>query len=139
MSAPEPSLLVPRLLGLPARKKRGDGFGQSLLDDIRFARRFRRLRRTAIAWRVPEAAEEDLILGDPMLGRFAEDVAALGEHEGMACVVLERLWHGWPDPPRYALFAVTDGTVWAAADFDEWPAAWPEPPRDPDPLLLPAG
>lgn len=131
------TLIVPRLLGLPARKKRGDGFGQSLLADIRFARRFGRMKRQPVEWRAATAAEEDEILADPMLGRFADDVAALGEYEGMACVVLERLWHGWPDPPRYALFVVAEGAIWAAADFDDWPAAWPEPQHGGDPTLLP--
>lgn len=121
------SPILPRLLGLPARKKRGDGFGQSLLADIRFARRFARMKRAEIDWREPTAGEEDEILADPMLGRFADDVTALGEYEDRACVVLERLWHGWPDPPRYVLFVVDDGQVWAAADFDAWPSAWSEP------------
>lgn len=125
------SLILPRLLGLPARKKRGDGFGQSLLADIRYARRFGRMKRAAIDWREPSAGEEDEILADPMLGRFADDVAALGEYEDRACVVMERLWHGWPDPPRYVLFAIADGKVWAAADFDTWPAAWSDPEDGP--------
>jgi len=128
------SAIVARLLGLPARKKRGDGFGQSLLADLRYARRFRRMRRTAIAWREPTASEESEILADPLLGRFADDVFALGDHENRACLVMERLWHGWPDPPRYVLFVVDDGEVWAAADFDSWPRAWSEPGAAP-PLL----
>lgn len=128
------SLIVARLLGLPARKKRGDGFGQSLIMDIRFARRFAGMKRAAIEWREPSAGEEAEILDDPMLGRFADDVAALSEYEGRACVVMERLWHGWPDPPRYVLFVVDDGKVWAAADFDAWPPTWTDPAAPP-PLL----
>lgn len=128
------STLVARLTGLPARKTRGDGFGQSLIADIRFARRFARMKRAAIAWREPTAGEEAEILADPMLGRFADDVTALGEYEGRACVVMERLWHGWPDPPRYVLFVVEDGKAWAAADFDTWPPAWNDPDMPP-PLL----
>ena len=40
-------------------------------------------------------------------------------------MALERFWHGWPDPPEFAFFAfVPDGSVWAAADFADWPECW---------------
>ena len=35
----------------------GDGFGQSLADDLRFRLRFRRVRRQTPSWRWPTTAE----------------------------------------------------------------------------------
>lgn len=40
-------------------------------------------------------------------------------------LVGDRLFHGWPDPPEFAFWALGgDGRLRCAAEFDWWPAAW---------------
>jgi hypothetical protein len=105
-----------------------DGFGQSLADDLRFLHRFRRCRRRAVTWRTPTADERAAIDGDPVIGRFGDDTVALAQVDGRRWIVRDRVWHGWPDPPQFAFFAVEpDGAIWAGADFDRWPAVWRRP------------
>ena len=105
-----------------------DGFGQSLADDLRFLHRFRQCRRRVIRWRTPTADEHAAIDADLVLGRFGDDTIALAEVDGRRWIVRERVWHGWPDPPEFAFFAVEpDGTIWVGADFDRWPAVWARP------------
>ena len=104
-----------------------DGLGQSLAEDARWLLRFRLAKRMPVTWRRPDLAE--IAWWDDRFGRFAEFVYAVAEVEGRRWAVLERTWHGWPDPPEYAWFAVdADDRVWAARDFDWWPAAWVAPP-----------
>jgi len=111
-----------------------DGFGQSAIDDLRFTLRFRRCRRIAAAWREPTAAEARAIEADALLGRFGDVTLAVADIDGRRWTVRERDWYGWPDPPRFAFFAVEgDGTVWAGADFDHWPRAWGSAPPGPSP------
>ena len=118
------SSLVERLLGYDPGESGQDGFGQKLLDDIRFKLRFRKCSRHPVVWRKATGAEQQLVLSDSLLGRFADEITGLAEVEGRACIVMERDWHGFPDPPRYAFFAFDDRRVWAAADFHAWPSAW---------------
>ncbi|WP_420137845.1 hypothetical protein [Sphingomonas sp.] len=104
-----------------------DGFGQSIVDDLRYLRRFRQCRRRAVLWRTPTAADEKTIEVHPVLGRFGDATIAVAEVDGRHWIVRERDWHGWPDPPRYVFFANEQDGIWAAADFDGWPQAWQQP------------
>lgn len=124
MSEHGSSNLLPHLLGQPAARRGGDGFGQNLIDDARWLLRGRALRGKPIVWRRPDYDEGRAIADDPFLGHFADTVTALAWVDGLACVVLERTWHGWPDPPRFALFAMRNRQIEIAIDFADWPAAW---------------
>ncbi|PAX08206.1 hypothetical protein CKY28_11590 [Sphingomonas lenta] len=104
-----------------------DGFGQSVTDDLRFLLRFRRCRRTPVAWRDPTPAEMDFWEAHPIVGRFADSTYAVAEVDGRRWVVRDRLWFGWPDPPEFAWFVLDGEAVWAAADFNDWPRAWKRP------------
>ena len=105
----------------------GDGLGQSLAEDVRWLIRFRRAKAMSVTWRRPDADEARW--WDARYGPFADWVYAVTEVDGRRWVVLERTWHGWPDPPEYAWFALNaDGSLWAARDFDWWPTAWTPPP-----------
>ena len=123
------------ILGLITRLREGrredvsdDGFGQSVADDARFFLRFRAMKRRAISWRKPGEAEGAEIETHPVLGRFGDCTIAVADVDGLRCLVRERLWHGWPDPPEFVFFALaTDGSIWSARDFDLWPRAWTRP------------
>lgn len=105
-----------------------DGFGQSVWDDIRWALRFRRIRCEPVPWRSPSPDEDQDICAHPTLGRFGDGVAAIAERGGRRWIVLENIWHGWPDPSRYALFVLEpDDAVWMAWGFHDWPTAWRRP------------
>ena len=103
---------------------RADGYGQSLADDLRSASRFRRARREPLLWRRPTPEEAAADRADLLLSRFGDDTVAKRDGEGRRWTVLENDWHGWPDPPRYALFAMEGDRVWMAANFDRWPRRW---------------
>ncbi|KQM98299.1 hypothetical protein [Sphingomonas sp. Leaf25] len=113
-------------IGLPADS---DGFGQSLCDDMRFARHFRRCRTIAVTWRSPSADEATAIEVDPVMGRFGDDTIGVASVGDEVWVVRDRMWFGWPDPPEFVFFALQGTTIRAAKDFDHWPTAWtpPEP------------
>ena len=112
-----------------ARKRTADGYGQNLIADIRSGWRFLACRRRAAQWRQsPEGTQEALHLC-PMLERFGDFVFTAdpideAPWQGQRWFVIERIWHGFPDPPRYAFFALQGDTVWAAQDFSTWPTAW---------------
>jgi hypothetical protein len=102
-----------------------DGFGQSLADDVRFAVRFRRCRNAAASWRRADRETDAQYERHPIIGRFGDSTVATAAVEGRTWIARERDWYGWPDPPRYAFFALgPDGTIWAAADFHQWPVGW---------------
>jgi hypothetical protein len=102
-----------------------DGFGQSLLDDLRFMHRFRPCRNAQIAWRKPTREEDANYDGHVIIGRFGDSTEAIAVVDQRTWIVRERTFYGWPDPPRFAFFALdAGGTIWAAADFHEWPRGW---------------
>ena len=111
------------LLGPPST----DGFGQSLLDDVRFGARLRAAARVAIPWRPPTDAERAAIDAHPIIERFGDWTIAVADHDGRQWIVRERIWHGWPDPPEFAAFALDGDAIWCAADFHLWPRAWTRP------------
>ncbi|TRW14412.1 hypothetical protein [Glacieibacterium frigidum] len=117
------------LIGIDGHSVAPDGFGQSIADDIRFARNFRLCRRVAIAWRIPTTVEMRALDLDQLIGRFGELTIGLADVAGRRWIVRERDWHGWPDSPRFVFFAMEDSTVWAGADFDLWPSRWQWPPE----------
>lgn len=54
-------------------------------------------------------------VGRPAGARFAGEV----------WLIADRIWHGWPDPPEFAFWALDeDQAVRCAADFDAWPRSW---------------
>ncbi len=109
-----------------------DGYGQSLIDDIRSAHRFRALRRQAIVWQPPSQWPGNLDTDFPTLERFGDGALCWHSDGGETRVIIDRMWHGWPDPPEFAIFAFDSERqiVWAT-DFMTWPQAWaraqPEP------------
>ena len=89
--------------------------------------RFRRCRKVPVVGRKPsweQAREDDK---HPLLGRFGDDSFAEVIVDGRRWLVRERDWHGWPDPPRYAFFAMEEDNVWCGAEIDYWPDLWQAP------------
>ena len=110
----------------------GDGMGQGLLTDLRWVARFRRCGRVSVVWARPTPDEARWWEAHPVLGRFADECCAVAVIEGRRAAVMERIWFGWPDPPEFIWFVLAaDGGVWAARDFDRWPAAWVRPGEAP--------
>jgi hypothetical protein len=90
-----------------------DGYGQSVFDDIGSARRLRALKRKTIIWLAPATWSGCIRTDFPILDRFGD---------GALC------WHGWPDPPEFAIFAfdIERRIIWAV-DFDHLPECWALP------------
>lgn len=112
------------LLGHRASHEGHDGFGQSLIEDLRFAASARRMKRQKLTWQKLSHQQQSAVENDPFLGRFADFAIAIRTDDDQASIVLERLWHSWPDPPRFALFTMRRRAIMVAADFDCWPAGW---------------
>lgn len=107
------------------------GFGQSWLDDISFRLRFLRARGRPVMWRAPSDEERRVIDHHVILSRFGDTTLLVADVDAQRWIVRERDWWGWPDPPRYVFFALHQGAIHAAADFDGWPSCWHPHPADP--------
>ncbi len=105
-----------------------DGFGQTVMDDIRYYLRSRWCRKMKVPWRRPSPQETQTWDSHPLVSRFADDVLALARVDDRDWIVKDRMWSGWPDPPEYAFFVLDGDSVWAVADFDRWPKTWSLPP-----------
>ena len=81
-----------------------DGFGQSLADDLRSYHRFRRIRLETLMWRKPTDEEARMADAHPIVGRFGDATYAVRNDGERRFIVRDRMWHGWPDPPEFALF-----------------------------------
>jgi hypothetical protein len=123
------------MIGYGARPRRAsravaegqDGLGQGLLDELRWYGRFRRAGRMSIPWRHPEPADEERVARHPGMTRFGDATTAVACFEGRHWVLRERDWSGWPDSPRYVVFALEGEAIRMAWDFDHLPRAWPMP------------
>lgn len=105
-----------------------DGFGQTMIEDIRYYLRSRKCRQMQVRWRRPLPDEVATWHAHPLVNRFADDLLGLAEVDGRAWIVKDRMWSGWPDPPEYCFFVMDGDQVWAVADFDRWPNDWMLPP-----------
>ena len=109
-----------------------DGFGQTILEDFRFFWQFRRCRNVPVFWRRPTIEEKNAQSKHEVIGRFGDEAYAVADMQGELWIVRERDFHGWPDPPRYAFFAVRGDQIWIAKDFDVWPRQWRKPIGSPE-------
>ena len=116
------------LIGLRGPDEPVDGFGQSFIDDLRFLARLRRYRRLAVRWEAPSWQEERDWDDHPIVGRFGDMTIATALIAGRRCVLRDRDWFGWPDPPRYAVFILDGQDIWAAGDMNVLPPCWTVPP-----------
>jgi hypothetical protein len=107
-----------------------NGFGQSLWDDLRYAFRFWSRRRRAVTWRAPTEAEQREFEAHPVISRFGDPLPLVADVGTERWLVRERMWWGWPDPPRYVFFALEGGRIFVAQDFNSWPAGWRPRPDD---------
>lgn len=106
------------------------GYGQSWLDDVQSARRFNALARQPLVWLPSCAYAGDVYADFPIIEKFADFVLAYRQDEEGDCFILERVWHGWPDPPEFALVTFDrDKRIMCGHDFDAWPELWTKPPE----------
>jgi hypothetical protein len=115
--------------GVTGQPEQGDdGYGQSLMDDIRSALRFRACRKRPTQWVREPGMEAAIFQRYPSIERFGDFVHAAARVDdppsAQDWIVIERIWNGWPDPSRFAFVAMQDGAIWAARDFDRRPACW---------------
>ncbi|MBO6604345.1 MAG: hypothetical protein JJ938_09025 [Roseicyclus sp.] len=101
-----------------------DGLDQSWLTEILWLWRFRQCRRRAVRWRLNNEMFERAAMALPRLRDFGNETYGTAEVSGQIWIVRERYFHGWPDPPRFFFFAMSDGSIWSAADFADWPVTW---------------
>ena len=105
------------------------GVGQTAAEDIEFEKRFRRLRKQSIHWRVPTEDEARRISQDPVFEPFGDYTYAVAENAGEFLFLRERNDWGWPEGALYVLIGLTAEKVTVAADFSGWPHKWKHPPQ----------
>ncbi len=97
------------------------------------ARGFRRRAASPIAWTpVPFAAfPPGGLFGQGRDWFASNDVGWAAVFDGEDLILVSRLWHGWPDPPEFALASRptgADDSAWMWwGSFDVLPAAWSVP------------
>lgn len=97
----------------------------SLAQDLIWSLRFRRRRRRSVEFRRPCWPAFTRWSYDPRFERHTDGIDWLTRSGEEFWLVGERLWHGWPDPPQWAFWALdAEQRLIAAADFDLWPPAW---------------
>ncbi len=83
-----------------------DGLGQSLWVDLVWAWRFRMARRRPLRWRRPAPGDMEAWHGHTEIARFGDMLEWVADVDGRRWFIASRDWHGWPDPPEFAVFAV---------------------------------
>ena len=105
-----------------------DGYSQSLADDVRAAIQFRALAKQQVIWDSVSSYCGDACADYPMLDRFGNGIFAYHATREGDWFIIDRIWHGWPDPPEFAFFAFdTDKRIVTGQDFGDWPSAWTKP------------
>lgn len=83
-------------------------------------------KRRAARWRHPEPGE--LARFGAVVELFTEGLDAIATVHGETWLMGERLWFGFPDPPRYVVvFLDAEARVIAAADLNHLPRGWAMP------------
>ncbi len=92
---------------------------ETVVDRLRIATRERRM----VSWRHPDSEERARFGG--VVEMFADALDAIATSEGETWLMGERLWFGFPDPPRYmVVFLDAESRVIAATDLDRLPQGW---------------
>lgn len=86
-----------------------------------------RLARTVV-WRIPTEVEQKSFEWHRTLKTYAEFLVAAADVGDESWILMERVWHGWPDPPRWIFIAFDpQGQHICGGDFDHIPANWTMP------------
>ncbi len=112
--------------GIPSESQ--DGYGQNMLQDLRSALRFRAVSRQTISWSSIKAYRGDASIDFPVLDRFGDGIIAYYRNQEEDWFIIDRIWHGWPDPPEFAFFAFdSQKQIVTGQDFGCWPVTWTRP------------
>lgn len=103
----------------------------SWAEEARWAQRFQAYAEQQINWCPAADYSGNFVADYPLVNAYAETLHSFAHVDRRLCVVMERTWHGFPDPPQYAFFAFEGAVLWAARDFDDWPQNWTPPPAPP--------
>jgi hypothetical protein len=115
-----------RVLG--TERHSNDGYGQSLADDARSAIRFRKLSKQDLVWGPASDYPGNVAADFPILDRFGDGIFAYRAAAEEQWFIIDRLWHGFPDPPEFAFLAFdASKQIVTGKDFSTWPATWKRP------------
>jgi hypothetical protein len=112
---------------------RRDGFANKVAKDAPSAglmndRRANERLARAVVWRTPTATEQKTFDAHRTLKTYAEFLVAAVEVDDESWILMERAWHGFPDPPRWIVIAFgPDGQMICGGDFDHIPTNWTMP------------
>ena len=100
----------------------------SLTRKLKLEKAFRERTARAAAWRGASPAEYGWLKTQPELEQFGEFLFLASDIEDELWLLIERTWHGFPDPPQYAFFAFgADDKLIVGMDLDDLPEAWVMP------------
>ena len=87
----------------------------------------RKHKKRSITWRSAEPAEYEWFKTQPNIEALG-DFLYVAPDEDDLWLLIERTWHGWPDPPRFACLAFdVSGKLIVGGDFEVVPATWTLP------------
>jgi hypothetical protein len=85
---------------------------------------FRKAAAMPMFWSKGSTYAGNVFADYPLLDRYANSLHAFITAGEELWVVIERDWHGYPDPPQFAILALNAGERQWACDFDHWPSQW---------------
>jgi hypothetical protein len=76
-------------------------------------------------WRQASPEEQNWLKTQPELETLGDFLFLAPGIEDELWFLIERIWHGFPDPPKYAFLAYDlNGQLIVAKDVDRLPGAW---------------
>ena len=115
------------------RDRRREGFANKVSEYAPAAGLMNGLRANkrlaqAVTWRFPTVVEQKSFEVHQILKTYAEFLVAAADVGDESWVLMERVWHGWPDPPRWIFIAFDpQGRTVCGCDFDHIPTTWTMP------------
>jgi len=100
----------------------------SLTRKLKLGKAFQKRAARAAAWRQANPDEHSWLKSQTELEQFGDFLFLTSNIEDELWLLIERTWHGFPDPPQYAFFAFgLDHRLIVAKDLDDLPTAWAMP------------
>ena len=100
----------------------------SLTHGVRHWRGFRVRAKRATVWRQASPEEHAWLKTQPELETLGDFLWLAPDIEDELWLLIERVWNGFPDPPKYAFLAFDlGGALMIAKDFDHLSTGWTLP------------
>jgi len=112
-------------MNLPIKKLSWDA---SLFSEIKRSLALSKRKGWKVVWRKAVPEEYDWLKAQPKIEELGDFLYLAPAIEGELWLLIERTYHGFPDPPAYAFLAFDkQGKLLAGGDFNHVPEGWDVP------------